>query len=259
LLGISEDITDRRLAQEELLHGKKLQAVGLLAAGVAHQINNPLAVILGFAEILLGKVTPGHPFYEALASITRETQRCCGLIKDLLSFSRQKAVSSAPVNPRVVLDSALSLIDSQALIKKIRLIRDVPDDLPDFEVDAQQIQQVLINLCLNAMDAMPKGGTLTVKARARHDETTGMRTPVEISVIDTGTGIPSEIRSRIFEPFFTTKSVGKGTGLGLSLCYGIIKSHHGQIDVESEVGKGTTFIVCLPLHQPQHTSREKAA
>jgi PAS domain S-box-containing protein len=248
LLGISEDVTARKLAEEELYQGKKLQAVGLLAAGVAHQINNPIAVILGFAQYLRNHVAEGDRLYEAVRSIERESLRCRTLIQDLLAFSRKKGTRVIAVKPIVVLNSALSLIDSQALIKKVHLVRYIPDDLPEFEVDPQQIQEVIINLCLNAIDAMPAGGTLTLQAAWKDDTGTGMGEIIELRVVDTGQGIPENIRQRIFEPFFTTKAVGEGTGLGLSLSYGIVKAHRGQIDIESEVGRGTTFIVRLPLH-----------
>jgi PAS domain S-box-containing protein len=251
LLGISEDITDRKKTEEELQQGRKLQAVGQLAAGIAHQINNPLSVVLGFAQVLLHRIEPDHPFYNAAKSIERETLRCTGLVHDLLSFSRQKGVSMNPVNPQTIIDSALSLIESQEMVRKIKLIQDIPGGLPDFEVDAQQIQQVLINLCLNAMDAMPQGGTLKIQAAVSQGNGSGPGDCIEFCVTDTGQGIPADVQPRIFDPFFTTKPVGKGTGLGLSLCYGIVKSHHGQISMQSEVGKGTTFIVRIPLHAHQ--------
>jgi PAS domain S-box-containing protein len=254
LLGISEDITSRKLVEEELFQGKKLQAVGLLAAGVAHQINNPITVILGFAQYLCTQVAKGDRLYNAVESIERETRRCRTLIQDLLAFSRKKGTRVAAVNPIVVLNSALSLIESQTGVKNIQLVRHIPNDLPKFEVDAQQIQEVIINLCLNAIDAMPTGGTLTIQAERKADPHVG--DTIELRLTDTGQGIPEDIRQRIFEPFFTTKPVGEGTGLGLSLCYGIVKSHRGQIEVQSEIGKGTTFIVRLPLHAHQAGSMD---
>ncbi len=249
-----------RRKDQELHQGQKLKALGQLAAGVTHQLNNPLAVMLGFSQVLLKRTQPTDPSYDALKCIERETQRCTQLVRDLLSFSRLKGISFSLQNPGTVLKSALTLIETQAPMRNIELLCDIPQNLPEFEVESQQIQQLVINLCINAMDAMPSGGTLTVRAAARLALGTELGTHIEISVTDTGAGISEEVHQHLFEPFFTTKPSGKGTGLGLSMCYGIVKSHRGHIRVQSQAGKGSTFVVSLPLRaKPAETDASQAA
>lgn len=232
----------RRIEKEiaARIEKEKMRAVGQLAAGLAHELNNPLSVILGFSQSLLRDLSETDAFYQPLQSIERETLRCSRLIRELLAFGRRPEIAIAAESPAAVLEAALTRVASQASVKKIKIVREIPEALPAFEVDRQQIQQLLIHLCSNAMDAMSQGGTLTLRACAKPAH-------IEIRICDTGEGIPAEIQERIFEPFFTTKPVGKGTGLGLSLCYEIVKAHQGQIDVQSQIGEGTTFIVRLPL------------
>ena len=238
-VAVKRDITERRRMESIVNQSEKLSAVGQLAAGVAHEINNPLAVILGFAQSIMGRLQESDPMHNPIKSIEREALRCRNLVQDLLTFSRQRKAGVALEAVVPTIEGAMNLVETQARVKSIVVRRDFSSDVPLIQADRTQIQQVIINLCTNAFDAMPSGGTLTVQVR-------GQKTHVEIRVTDTGTGIPADIQGRIFEPFFTTKEVGKGTGLGLSLVYEIVKNHQGTIDLETEAGKGTTFIVRLP-------------
>jgi len=242
---VFQDITERRRLQATLIQSEKMAGIGQFAAGVAHDINNPIAVIWGFSNALLKNLPPDHPNTMPLQSIEREAIRCKNLVKNLLAFSRGS--SGAPTlqmeNLNEVVEGALVLVSTIARSRKINLVRPPAQELPRVPVDASQIQQVLINLCTNAMDAMPEGGTLTVGLLHQGDH-------VDLSVQDTGTGIPPEIRDRIFQAFFTTKEVGKGTGLGLSIISKIVQDHLGKIELESEVGKGSTFTIRLPVSRP---------
>jgi PAS domain S-box-containing protein len=238
----SRDITDRDRLEGIVRQSEKMAAVGQLAAGVAHEMNNPLSVVLGFAQAMLHRLPPTDPLYAAAQSIERESLRCKNLVQNLLTFSRRRkpGMTVEPFLP--LLESALSLVETQARIKNVNVQRDLNVEDIHIQGDRDQIQEVLINLCTNAMDAMPDGGELTIRAEKQRND-------VEIRVTDTGTGIPKEIQGRVFEPFYTTKEVGKGTGLGLSLAYEIVQKHQGHIDFETVPGKGTTFIVRLPLAQ----------
>jgi signal transduction histidine kinase len=226
------------------MQSEKMAAVGQLAGGVAHEINNPLGVILGFSQSLMRTLKPEEALYMPLSSIEREAKRCKNLVQDLLTFSRVNKLERESCDLNEVVSTALTLVAAQTKVQNIELINTLNQNIPHVKISRNQIQQVLINLCTNAIDAMPKGGKLSVSTLFPEE----MRGEyVQIRVSDTGTGIPHEIVGNIFEPFFTTKEVGKGTGLGLSLVYEIINKHHGTIDVESEVGAGTTFKINLPL------------
>lgn len=251
--GIDRDISHRKAEEREkeglrkkLLQSEKMSALGQLASGVAHEINNPLTVIFGFAQGALNKIGTNDFFYLPFKSIERESQRCRNLVQDLLTFSRINESEKALCDINTVIDGALSLISSDTKFKMIELVKDLPEHLPKIIINPNKIQQVVINLCNNAIDAMPKGGTLTV--RTKLSEKKGQKY-LEIEIQDSGEGIPKEIRHKIFEPFFTTKEVGKGTGLGLSLAYEIIEQHQGMIEFKSEVGKGTIFHAFLPIHK----------
>jgi PAS domain S-box-containing protein len=239
---IFRDISDRRHLEEITRRSEKMAAIGQMAAGIVHELNNPLGVVLGFAQALSLRIAEADPSAGALRSIEREALRCRSLVQNLLVFSREHKPGFSREDPVKMLQSALSLVETQAKIKHVEVRRDLSAEVPSVEMDSNQIQQVIINLCTNAIDAMPDGGVLTVSA-VREENSFVLR------VTDTGGGIPKEIRDRIWEPFFTTKEAGKGTGLGLSLVYEIIQKHKGRIDLESEAGKGTTFTLHLPLSQ----------
>ncbi|MBN1384343.1 MAG: PAS domain S-box protein [Elusimicrobia bacterium] len=269
LLGIFRDITERKKAEDEkekfqaqIMQSGKLAAVGQLAGGVAHEINNPMGVILGFSQSVVRMVKEDNPLYMPLKSIEREAIRCKKLIVDLLTFSRTAKTEAEVIDINAAIDGTLSLIEAQAKVKNVEITREYGKDIPQIKANKNQIQQVIMNLCSNAIDAMPGGGKLAVITRIVKGPKSGVQNSkskdqrdltldyIEISVSDTGEGIPKENQEKIFDAFFTTKEVGKGTGLGLSLCYEIIQKHNGTIKIESPVtrdGKGTTFTIKLPL------------
>ncbi len=248
---LERQIRERKQLEAAVRQSEKMAAIGQLAGGVAHEINNPLGVILGFAQSVVKRIPSGDNMELPLKSIEREAMRCKQLVQDLLTFSRIGKIEKESMDVHSMIDSSLSLIRAQSKVRDVSLEKGFAPELPKILANANQLQQVIVNLCSNAMDAMPRGGTLTVKTRQKKS---GGQEGVEIEIQDTGTGIPEEIRSRIFEPFFTTKEAGKGTGLGLSLVYEIIQKHGGQISVESDMGKGTRFLIFLPHSSPPAAS-----
>ena len=241
-----QDITERKRAQKALRKSEqlrtvseKLAAVGRLAAGVAHEINNPLTGVLTFAHLLKDKENMDGQDKQDLDLIIHETTRVSEIVHDLLEFARERAAAKEPLDMNTVIRRTIQLLGNQEAFRHVTVDEDLDEDLPKVDGDVNQLQQVLLNLCLNACEAMPDGGTLTVKTLAQDGK-------VLVKVADTGCGIKREHLDRIFEPFFTTKPVGKGTGLGLSVSYGIIQEHSGTMEVESEGGKGTTFRIALP-------------
>jgi len=235
---------ERRLqeTQLQLLQSEKMAALGKLAAGVAHEINNPLSGILIYAHLLLEDLSPDDPQREDLQRIVDEASRCKETVKQLLEFARQTEHRTEEVDLNRVLKHGLALLRNQALFHNIQIVEDYDPELPQIQGNANQLSQAFMNIILNAADAMEGRGTLTVRSRYLPERRT-----VRVEFTDTGCGIPPELLSRIFEPFFTTKEVGKGTGLGLSTTYGIVQDHGGRIEVKSRVGSGTTFIIELPL------------
>ncbi|OGS21101.1 MAG: hypothetical protein A2252_05560 [Elusimicrobia bacterium RIFOXYA2_FULL_39_19] len=231
---------DLENSQTLMLQSAKMSAVGQLAGGVAHEINNPMGVILGFAQIMAKTIKEQDPYFLPVTSIEREAHRCKKLVADLLTFSRTGKTTMEKTNINAVIEGALTLSETLARIKNVDIIRSLENNLPEISANSNQLQQVIINLCNNAIDAMPEGGEIRISAKKSGAY-------VEIEVTDTGKGIPDKIKQHIFEPFFTTKEVGKGTGLGLSLVYEIVQKHNGTIEVESEPGKGTTFKIKLPI------------
>lgn len=240
---VKQRTTELEKSNQALLQSEKMSAVGQLAAGVAHEINNPLGVILGFAQGISKRMQPGDMNELPIKSIEREALRCKQLVQDLLTFSRAGKTEKEEIDLNQTIESSLSLIMAKAKVEKIELVKEL-SEIPKIYASKSQIQQAIINLSNNAIDAMSNGGTLTVRTQKTQFENKNM---VEIQILDTGKGIPKEIQSKIFEPFFTTKEIGKGTGLGLSLVFEAIQRHEGRIMVESEPGKGTTFHVYLPL------------
>jgi signal transduction histidine kinase len=228
-------------AQKQLIQSEKMAAFGQLGAGVAHEVKNPLAGILACAQLSLRKVENGTSVHRNLTLIEKETKRCKNIVENLLRFARQeKAVlESTEVDP--MLDDAVAIVNHQLELNKVKVVVEREEGLPRIRANANQLQQVLINLMMNAQQAMgEKGGTVRVGARRTADG------DVEVSVRDDGPGIPSEIQAKIFEPFFTTKPGGKGTGLGLSVSYGIVKDHGGEIALDSAPGEGACFRITIP-------------
>jgi PAS domain S-box-containing protein len=248
VITIGEDVTEWHRVQVQILQSEKLAAIGQLAAGVMHEINNPLATISACVAAVQGRLPPdqgpGTPAAEYLEIIDREVDRCSRIVDGLLDFSRPKATAKGPVSVNALVEETLFLLKHHQRFKRLQVTRALEPDLPAATGSAEQLIQVLMALMLNALDAMEQGGQLTLRtgrSRARADE-------VVVQVEDTGVGIPRTDQSKIFEPFYTTKPPGRGTGLGLSVCYGIVEDHRGRIEVESSPGLGATFRVYLPVH-----------
>ncbi|MBU0702324.1 MAG: hypothetical protein KKC18_00460, partial [Chloroflexi bacterium] len=216
-----------------------------LAAGVAHEINNPLGTILLFSEAMLKESPDGDSRRDDLKMIINETTRCKNIVADLLNFSRQQEVLAQETDVNTLLEWVIEQVCHQPSFDKVEIVRQFSPDLPTIQADAPQLQQVFINLLNNGAEAMEEGGTITIITRPVNGHW------IQIQVSDTGCGIPEENLGKLFIPFFTTKPPGKGTGLGLSIVYGIVKMHRGQITVQSRVGRGTTFTVTLPARLPR--------
>jgi len=245
---IEERTHELRETQDQLVVSEKLASLGKLAAGVAHEINNPLTSILLNTYLLLERPGADGETEQMLNLIADETARCAGIVNGLLEFARQAPSQTALTDINDVVDRTVLLMDKQAAVRNIRIER-IPDrSLPMIEVDKNKIQQVFSNLVINACEAMPKGGTLVIVSHLSRDGT-----HIEISFTDTGVGISKEIIPKLFDPFFTTKSFG--TGLGLAVSYGIIRQRGGTILVRSDVGKGSVFTVRLPLSDPGEEKR----
>ncbi len=248
VIAIGEETTARVEAHRAVARAEKLAAIGRLAAGVVHEINNPLATISACAEALESRVNEGEfkessgvdDLREYLGLIRSEAFRCKMITNGLLDFSRTRASEHVLVNLGDVIASAARLLSHQQRSDNVKFEIDTPADLPPVSGDASQLQQAVIALATNAIDAMPDGGVLRIEGH-RSDGS------VLIAVTDNGVGIPQENITRIFEPFFTTKEIGKGTGLGLAVCYGILTEHGGSLDVQSTPGTGTTFTISLPV------------
>ncbi len=228
--------------QAQLLQSEKMASVGQLAAGVAHELNNPLGGILIYANLMLEKMPKGSREAEDLERIMKETERCRRIVRGLLDFSRQTHIEAAIVDINQILQSTLALVTQQALFHNIKVTQNLDETLPKVFVDVGQMQQVFLNIILNAVEAMEGKGELTITSKLDEDEE-----HVLLTIRDTGPGIPTEVINKIFEPFFTTKPQGKGTGLGLAIAYGIVQRHKGEIIVESRVNQGTAFTVRLPI------------
>ena len=233
-------------AQQQLVQAEKLAAVGQLTAGIVHDVKNPLAVIKGLAELL--QEEPGLEAYanKDLALIRESATKANQIVSDLLTFSRQSTPEMQRQDLKATVEAALRITAYLTRKAHVQVIAALPDQAVYATYDAQQIEQVLINLIQNAIQSMPQGGTLRASLSQAHEA-------VALAVQDTGVGIPPDNLHRIFDPFFTTKPTGEGTGLGLSVSYGIVARHHGRIDVDSVVGQGTTFTILLPTQQPDTT------
>jgi signal transduction histidine kinase len=247
---VEERTRELRAAQDQLIQSEKLATIGELAAGVAHEINNPMGVILGFAQVLLKRIDKEDAMFRPLSIIEREGVRCKNIVQNLLDFARQNKPTPRRLNVNGVIEAAVGLVEHQANADRVVLIADYAPDLPEVVADENQLQQVFFNILLNAYQAMPDGGELHINSRVQ-----GGR--VEAVFRDSGPGIAQEDIRHVFDPFFTTKEVGEGTGLGLSVSYGIVKQHGGTIEVESESGSGATFTVKLPAAEPVRLQERK--
>jgi len=229
--------------QEDLIQAEKMTSLGQIAAGVAHEINNPLTGVLVYIKLLLKNINEKRvdldKFKEKLETMGKEIDHSSRIIKNLLNFARQSKPQPRMCNLHKKIDDALNLSSNQAKLNNVKIIKEF-DSIPQVFADPDQMQQVFVNIILNAIQAMPNGGTLIIKTRYKDK--------VEIAFTDTGFGIRKEDMSKLFTPFFTTKGKGKGVGLGLAVCYGIVQHHNGEINVESEEGKGTTFTIRLNTH-----------
>ncbi len=228
--------------QEQLTQSEKLASIGRLAAGVAHEINTPLTGVLTYSNLLMEKESMPGSAREDLKVIIDETTRCRQIVRNLLDFARETKLEVARTDINGLIYKTLGILRNQSIFRDIDIREKLQEGLPDVRVDSNQIRQVIMNLVLNAAEAMPNGGLLFIATEYKVD-----RNFVRISIRDTGCGIPPEDLERVFQPFFTTKERGKGTGLGLSVSYGIIQRHGGAITVTSQVGKGTTFEIQLPV------------
>jgi signal transduction histidine kinase len=234
----------QRAAENRLVQAAKLAAVGEMAAGIAHELNNPLTTVTGFTELVLEELPADGPHRTELEMVQREARRAIDVVRRLLDFSRQGERSRTRADLNEVVEDVVALTYHLIQTSGVQLVLEQGGDLPWVSVDRNQMKQVLLNLIHNALQAMPTGGSLRLSTRsAFRDE----RHWVTIAVQDTGVGISARDKERIFEPFFTTRGDRGGTGLGLSVTYGIVTDHGGVIDVESRPGDGTTFTVWLPV------------
>jgi signal transduction histidine kinase len=222
------------------LHTEKLSALGRMAAGIAHEINNPLAGILLYSSRMRKKVTEEGPIKEGLDVIVQETQRCKGIIQDLLEFSRDKEPEKAEASINNIIEKALGILENEFRLRHITVEKNLSGAMPAILLDVNLMQQVFVNLLINAVEAIDEDGVITIQSYVNAD-----RKMVDVSVADTGGGIPPDDMAKIFEPFFSTKN--NGTGLGLAVSYGIVQKHQGNIQVSSQLGEGTCFTVEIPL------------
>jgi len=233
-----------RTTEQQLIQSEKLASVGQLAAGVAHEINNPLGTILLFSDIMRKELSPDDPRRDDVKMIIDEATRCKTIVSDLLNFARQNEVLAQSTDVNALLSETIEEMSIQPVFQDLEIVRRLDPDLPSIQADPAQLKEVFINLMTNAAEAMEGDGSLTIATAPAED------CMVAVVFQDTGCGIPEENLSKIFTPFFTTKPIGKGTGLGLAIVYGIIKMHRGQIYVASEVGVGSTFTITLPIRLP---------
>jgi PAS domain S-box-containing protein len=269
---VSRDITERKQTEKKMValqaqlgQSQKIEAIGRLAGGIAHDFNNILAVIQGYSDLCLSKIPKENPLRKDIEAITNAVKRATSLIGQLLAFSRRQGMEMEVIDLNPLLQNLEEML-GRVIGEDVQLVTILADDLGRVKADPGQIEQVLLNLALNARDAMPSGGKLTIEtANVTFKETDRQNHMglmpgryVMISITDTGVGMTQEVKERIFEPFFTTKEVGKGTGLGLSMAYGIVKQSGGHIGVDSEPGKGAAFRIYLPrVDEPTAEAEEK--
>ena len=259
------DTTEQRALQENLAQSQKMQAIGQLAGGVAHDFNNVLTAIIGYSDLLLANHRPTDPSFQDIMQIKQNANRAAGLVRQLLAFSRRQTLRPQTLQLNDVL-SELQMLLRRLVGEPIALDVVHSRDLWLVKADLNQFEQVIVNLVVNARDAMPEGGRITLRTRnvpaaecgGFKDVTVAPADYVLVEVQDTGHGIPPEVLGKIFEPFFTTKEVGKGTGLGLSMVYGIVKQTGGYVLCDSEPGKGATFRILLPRLMPEAEAERRS-
>ncbi|MGE5303406.1 MAG: two-component system sensor histidine kinase NtrB [Alphaproteobacteria bacterium] len=258
VLVVAEDVTRRKRSEEKLIEREeklrqdaqeleqhliasgRLVSLGELTASMAHEFNNPLGIVLGFTQELLGEMDPTDPKYRSLQIIDEEAKRCARIVQDLLEFTRPRSVEFVQTDVKEVIRKTLDMISSRLVKQKVKAMTQTSADLPMIHADPQQLQQLLVNLCLNSIDAMPEGGCLTIKAETETPQ------HLAITVTDTGFGIEAEMLQKIFQPFFTARK-RKGLGLGLAVCERIVKAHGGTIETRSTPGCGASFKILLPV------------
>ncbi|MBK8792517.1 MAG: PAS domain S-box protein [Holophaga sp.] len=246
MVGINRDITERKEAEQEkaklqaqLQQSQKMESLGTLAGGVAHDMNNVLGAILGLASAHIGSQPYGSPLHQALDTICKATERGGKMVKSLLSFARQSPAENNKLDMNAILKEQVALLERTTLAK-VRLQIDLETDLRPIMGDASALTHAFMNLCVNAVDAMPENGTLTLHTRNVDNDW------IEVVVEDNGVGMPKEVLEKAMEPFFTTKETGKGTGLGLSMVFSTVKAHRGQMAIESEPSQGTRVMLRFP-------------
>jgi PAS domain S-box-containing protein len=247
-IGFLRDITKRKMSERALWRSQRLASIGRLAAEIAHEINNPLTSVITFSK-LLSNIMQHEPFpvhriaelRNYIAYLQSETERCANISRNLLDFSRQTKIDIRENDINAILEKTLTILKHRAGLDKIAIHTDYAQNLTHVSCDFSRLQQAFINIFWNAIEAMPQGGVLTVTTDLDPEQEM-----IEVHIVDTGTGIPEENLERIFEPFFTTKEEGKGVGLGLSVAYGVIRQHHGEIQIQSRIGEGTHVTLQLP-------------
>jgi two-component system NtrC family sensor kinase len=246
-VGIFKDLRERlrmerdlQAAREALLQSEKLAAMGRLTSQIAHELNNPIYGIMNTLELLKTEIPPESKRRRILELSLSETERLSEMLRNMLSFSKPEEETRKKINVNELLEGILLMMEKQMKEANVKVVTRFKPEIPEIMASTNQMRQVILNLFKNAKEAMPRGGTLTVRTEKED-------TKVLIRIQDTGAGIPEEIRNKIFEAFFTTKQKVKGVGLGLSVCYGIIKDHGGEIRVDSKEGRGTTFTISLPI------------
>lgn len=250
---IQRDVTHEKKLYEQLLRAQKMEAIGTLAGGIAHDFNNLLTAILGYSEIMLSMTKEGEPFYRPATIINNAAQKGAELAKKILMVTRKEKMEAKPININEIIHNSLELLQ-RSIPKNIEIIVNLKEDIPKIMADPSQIQQVIMNLAVNARDAMPDGGRLTIETSivgTENGAANGMPFDkggfIKLSISDTGTGMDTETQRKIFDPFFTTKETGKGTGLGLYIVHSVISNHGGYINLYSEPLKGTRFNIYLPI------------
>ena len=237
---MAADIEQLQKLNDQLIRTEKLVAMGTLAAGVAHEVNNPLAAISSLIQMIQAQESLDEETKEMLRLVSTQINRIKQVTRDMMDFARFSPAAKRAVNINEVLESGLRLATFDTSFRSLKIIKNFQQNLPEINADHDQLQQVFLNLFLNSRDAMPNGGELKVKTRQILNE-------LKIEITDNGTGINEKDLKKVFDPFFTTKITGKGTGLGLAVCYGIITAHEGKIEVKSDAETGTSFLIYLPV------------